>query len=212
MAEFNDNQFFLYPPFKHSPIWSPDADHAIPVISPVGMGPKGEKGDIAYFKDLTDDEKAEIYKSMSFVGNEIVDAVYTTTNPSTATINIPIPNYDEYDLLWVFVEGLFLLENIDYSIYNGQIVLASPIVHSGTKVLFRALRFSTPDGDKELNVNQSTTEYVTNNYNASAVTGHGIPSAYGVYVGQIYIDLDTDDVYIAKTTEGDWIKISPDTI
>lgn len=206
------DQFKFNNPIMPGTIWNDESDYFIPVVSPVGAGPKGDKGDTAYFKDLTDDEKAEIYRSVSFVGNEIVDAVYTTTNPSTATINIPIPNYDEYDLLWVFVEGLFLLENIDYTIYNGQIILNVPIVHSGTKVLFRALRFSTPDGNKELNVNQNTAEYVTNNYNATAATGYGVPSIYGEYIGQIYIDLDTDDVYVAKTTEGDWIKISPNII
>lgn len=201
------DQFKFSNPLIPGSIWDKNSDFSVAVISPVGAGPKGDKGDAAYFENLTEEEKAEIYRSMSFVGNEIVDAVYTTTNPSTATIAIPIPDYDEYDLIWVFVEGLFLLENLDYTIYNGSIVLAAPITHTGTKVLFRALRFSTLDGDKNLNVNQYTTENNTVNYNAEALTGTGIPTQNASYIGQLYIDTDTEDIYVAKTVNGDWIKL-----
>ena len=206
MAEFNDNQFFLYPPFKHAPLWDRDADYAIPVISPVGMGPKGEKGDTAYFENLNESEKAEIYRNVSFVSNSAVDAFVTTANSSTATIAIPIADYDEYDILWVFVEGLSLMEGLDYTIYDGSIVLTSPITHTGTKVMFRALRFATPDGNKNLNVNQYTTENNTINYNAEAKTGSGVPSLDADYIGQMYIDTDNNTVYIAKTVNGDWIQ------
>lgn len=208
MTEFNDNQFYLYPPFiMPKPFWAKDADYMTPVLSDVGMGPKGEKGDAAYFKDLSDEEKSEIYRSVSLVGNEIVDAVYTTVNASTATIPIPIPNYTEYDLLWVCVEGLMLFENIDYTHLNDSIVLTSPILHTGTKVLFRALRFSTPDGEKNLNVNEYTTENNTYNYNAEAKTGTGVPTENADYIGQLYIDTDNDKIYIAKSVEGDWIEL-----
>jgi len=207
MTEFNDNQAYLYPPLMPKPFWAKDADYATAVISDVGMGPKGDKGDAAYFKDLTDDEKAEIYQSVSLVGNTSIDVVFTTTAASTATIPIPIPQYDEYDLLWIFVEGLFLAENVDYTIYNGSIILTTPITHVGTHVVFRALRFSTPDGDKNLNVNQYTSEYNTINYNSEALTGSGVPIDNADYVGQMYIDTSNDDVYIAKTTTGDWLKL-----
>ena len=210
MSKLNDNQFYPFPPVSpdpYAPAWGRDAVYNVPVISPVGNGPKGEKGDPTFFKDLTESEKAEIYKSVSFVGNEIVDAVYTTTNASTATIAIPITDYTEYDLVWVFIEGLFLLENIDYTVNNGSIVLASPITHPGTKVLFRALRFSTPDGNKQLNVTQVTEEHNTINYNASALTGTGSPSINAEYIGQLYIDTETDKIYAAKTTSGNWIQL-----
>jgi len=201
------DQFTFPNPIMPGSIWNKDAEYDVAVVSPVGEGPKGPKGDKAYFSDLTEAEKAEIYQSMSFVGNEIVDAFFTTTNPSTSTITIPIPSYDEYDLLWIFVEGLFLLENLDYTINNGSIVLASPITHAGTKVLFRALRFSTPDGNKQLNVNQNTTENNTINYNATALTGTGAPSQNADYIGQLYIDTSSDQTYVAKTVNGDWIQL-----
>ena len=210
MSKLNDNQFYPFPPVSpdpYAPAWGRDALYNVPVISPVGNGPKGEKGDPTFFKDLTESEKAEIYKSVSLVGNEIVDAVFTTNNASTATIPIPIPDYTEYDLLWVFVEGLMLLENIDYTLFNGSIVLTSPISHTDTKVLFRALRFSTPDGNKNLNVNQHTTENNTYEYNAEAKTGTGAPNEHADYIGQLYIDTENDKTYIAKTTSGDWIQL-----
>lgn len=201
------DQFAFQNPIMPGSIWGKDSDYEVTVVSPVGEGPKGAKGDAAYFSDLTSEEKAEIYRSMSFVGNEIVDAFYTTTSTSTATIAIPIPDYNEYDLLWVFIEGLFLLENLDYTVNNGSIVLASPITHAGTKVLFRALRFSTPDGNKQLNVNQITEENNTINYNATALTGTGAPSQNATYVGQLYIDTDSEKIYVAKTVNGDWIEL-----
>lgn len=201
------DQFSFPNPIMPGSIWNKDAEYDVAVISPVGNGPKGDKGDKAYFSDLTEYEKSEIYKSMSFVGNEIVDAFFTTVNASTATITIPIPDYDEYDLLWVFVEGLFLLENLDYTVNNGAIVLSSPITHTGTKVLFRALRFSTPDGNKQLNVNQTTIENNTINYNAAALTGTGAPAQNADYVGQLYIDTSSDETYVAKTVNGDWIQL-----
>lgn len=201
------DQYKFDNPLMPGSIWNKDQDYHVNVFSQVGAGPKGEKGDKAYFSDLTPNEKAEVYRSVSFVGNEIVDAVFTTVNTSTATIAIPIADYDEYDLIWVFVEGLFLLENIDYTINNGNIVLASPISHPGTKVLFRALRFSTPDGNKQLNVYQNTDEYNTINYNATALTGTSAPTQNADYVGQLYINTSTDKTYVAKTTHGDWIEL-----
>ena len=201
------DQFTFPNPIMPGSIWNKDAEYDVAIVSPVGDGPKGEKGDAAYFEDLTEAEKSEVYRSMSFVGNEIVDAFFTTTNTSTATIAIPIPDYDEYDLLWVFVEGLFLLENLDYTVNNGSIVLSSPITNVGTKVLFRALRFSTPDGNKQLNVNQTTVENNTINYNATALTGTGAPAQNAEYVGQLYIDTNSDETYVAKTVNGDWIQL-----
>lgn len=149
MAEFNDNQFFLYPPFKHPPMWSPDADHAIPVVSPVGMGPKGDKGDPAYFDDLTPTQLQQIYQAASFVGNRSLDETVVTSGASTTVIPIPWVDYDQFDMLFVDVNGLDLAEGDDYTISSNNIVLATPLP-AGQNVHFRLLRYDVVDGSKNI--------------------------------------------------------------
>lgn len=160
MAEFNDNQFFLYPPFKHPPMWSPDADHAIPVVSPVGMGPKGDKGDPAYFDDLTDQQLSKIYQEASFVGNKSEDAIVTTAGSATTTIAIPFDDYNQFDMLFIDVNGLDLAENEDYTIVNGNVVLTAALP-AGQDVHFRLLRYTLVDGSKTIMNTMGRKDYNT---------------------------------------------------
>ena len=174
MAEFNDNQFYLYPPFRHAPMWSPSADHVIPVVSPVGMGPKGDQGDQGprgltgatgaqgpqgpkgdqgepgrdmVFEDLTDSQLEEIYRHSAFAVNKSENALFVTSSANTTFIPIPIDDFDSFDILFVDVEGIMLAEGTDYNISGENIVLTQPITHIGTKVHFCALSYDLPSGE-----------------------------------------------------------------
>ena len=45
MSNYDDNRFFISPPYNRQPIWKPDSDYQVPVVSSIGAGPKGDKGD-----------------------------------------------------------------------------------------------------------------------------------------------------------------------
>lgn len=115
------------------------------------QGPQGVPGRDLTFNDLTSDQLDVIYRHASAVGNKSEDAYFTTTLASTTTIPIPIADFDDFDLLFVDVEGLDLAENVDYTIQGSNIVLTEPITHTGVKVHFRALSYEIPSGNKVLN-------------------------------------------------------------
>ena len=68
--------------------------------------------------------------------------IYTTTTNSETTIPIGILGFRSTDILMVDVEGLNLIEDVDYTISGTNIVLTSPITHIGTTVHFTAMRIA----------------------------------------------------------------------
>lgn len=68
------------------------------------------------------------------------ESIYTTTTSSETTIPVGITGFRSTDILMVDVEGLNLVENVDYTISGTNIVLTSPITHIGTTVHFTAMR------------------------------------------------------------------------
>ena len=73
MAEFNDNQFWapkppapMMPlPPRHVPVLThigAEEEYDALVVSSVGEGPKGDKGDPTSFDDLTPEQLQEIYR------------------------------------------------------------------------------------------------------------------------------------------------------
>ena len=150
---FNDAELYKYPPFnpnRTDPIWNRDSDYVVPVVSSVGNGPKGDKGDPLVFDDLTDEQMQKILHDASYVGNECIEATYRTIGNNTTTIEIPIADYDQFDMLFVDIEGLDLHEGADYTIVSDNIILNVPITHPNTKVHFRAIRYTTLDGNKRI--------------------------------------------------------------
>lgn len=158
MVEFNDNQYWDYPHMHHlHPVNRPmpsistvgdDSEYDAFVLSSVGTGPKGDKGDPTYFDDLTDEQLAKIYQEASFVGNKSIDAVVTTTGTSTSNITIPF-DYDDFDMLFIDVNGLDLSEGDDYTITSNLVSLTTPLP-AGQDVHFRALKYDLIDGDKNI--------------------------------------------------------------
>lgn len=147
---FNDNDLYQYPPFNQhypDPIWNRDSEYLIPVISSVGNGPKGDKGDPLNFDDLTDEQLGKIYRA---IGYRKLDGVYTVDSVPAREIPIPVTDgYQPYDVLFVDVNGLDLVEGVDYSISGDNIVLANDdvITHVGTRVHFRTLRFNWTESE-----------------------------------------------------------------
>ena len=147
---FNDSELYQYPPFNQhcpDPIWNRDSEYIVPVISSVGNGPKGDKGDPLNFDDLTDEQLGKIYKA---IGYRKLDGVYTVTDVPVREIPIPVTDgYQPYDVLFVDVNGLDLVEGVDYFINGDNIILASDdvITHVGTRVHFRTLRFNWTENE-----------------------------------------------------------------
>lgn len=155
MAQFEDKQFYQYPPFNPiipAPVWGKDAEYAVPVVSSVGSGPKGEKGDPVKFEDLTDEQKDLVYnevaKNVVNYGYQLEQGYFTTDNDNTSIIEIPIEDWSAYDILLVDIEGLLALSGTDYNIVGNTIHLTTPITHSGTRVGFSAIKVSIPEGEK----------------------------------------------------------------
>ena len=164
MAEFEDRQFYQYPPFNPiipAPVWGKDAEYAVPVVSSVGngpAGPKGEDGGYIPFDELTDEQLEKIYMGASACHTYSTDAYVLTTGTQTQRITIPIENISEYDLLCVDVEGLDLVEDTDYTFMDDYIVLNQPITHPNTRVHFKAISYQLADGDRTMNVTRVVNE------------------------------------------------------
>jgi exopolysaccharide biosynthesis protein len=152
-SNFNDSDLYQYPPFNQhraDPIWNRDSDYLVPVVSSVGNGPKGDKGDPLVFDDLTDEQMQKVLQDANYVGNKAEEATYITGSGTTSVIEIPIADFDQFDMLFVDIEGLDLHEGADYDIVGNNIILNTPITHSGTKVHFKALSYTLIDGDKTI--------------------------------------------------------------
>ena len=164
MAEFEDRQFYQYPPFNPiipAPVWGKDAEYAVPVVSSVGngpAGPKGEDGGYIPFDELTDEQLEKIYMGASACHTYSTDAYVLTTGTQTQRITIPIEDISEYDLLCVDVEGLDLVEGTDYTFMDDYIVLNQPITHPNTRVHFKAISYQLADGDRTMNVTRVVNE------------------------------------------------------
>lgn len=78
--------------------------------------------------------------------------------------------------------------------------LAAPHCHVQVPVLSAVGR--GPKGDK------GDTGDKGDLYYPIAIKDQGIPEFNAEYVGQIYINMTDDTVYIAKNTSGDWIAIN----
>lgn len=92
----------------------------------------------------------------------------TTTIPET-TININITEYNSsLDILNVYINGLKLIENIDYINYDTYIQLAKPIDVIGTSVEFEVLKSMDTEAPESiigaLQVLQARVRTIENNY------------------------------------------------
>lgn len=108
-------------------------------------GEKGDTGENGNFEDLTEEQKAELKADIRAFYQK-GEGIYTTTGLTNA-ISIPIDGFRGADILFVDVEGLDLIQGRDYTISGNNIVLSTPIEHSGVVVHFVSLRASAVDVD-----------------------------------------------------------------
>ena len=109
----------------------------------------------------------EDVKSTSIVVNYNSSHI-TTTIPET-TININITEYNSsLDILNVYINGLKLIENIDYINYNTYIQLTNPIDVIGTSVEFEVLKSMDTEAPESiigaLQALQQRVRSIENNY------------------------------------------------
>lgn len=118
------------------------------------QGVQGPKGDPLLFTDLTEEELASIYENVSFVSTYEKTGTYTTQSDDEDVIIIPIQDLQPDDMLFITVDGLQLVEGVDYTRNGNQINLGEPIPDAGTTVCIRAIGYALPDGDKNIIINQ----------------------------------------------------------
>lgn len=124
-------------------------DDKVIILSTLGQGPRGDKGDSFKFEDFTQEQLDYLRSGVASVYNyRKVEATYRTVGENTSTIQIPISGYTANDMLFVDIEGLSLAEGTDYTISNGSIVLTHPITHDSTSVNFKAIQpIAVTEGD-----------------------------------------------------------------
>lgn len=61
---------FKFPPYQRTIPWRCDADYEMAVVSPVGSGPKGDKGEPLEYDDLTEEDKLDLVNHLIVSGIE----------------------------------------------------------------------------------------------------------------------------------------------
>ena len=96
-----------------------------------------------------------------------LESSYTTTTSSTTTVPIGINNFGAYDMLFVDINGLDLIQGTDYTISGQNIVLTTPITTVDTVVHFTVIRL----------VVMSSTDYSQLKGDTGDAAGFGTPTA-----------------------------------
>lgn len=112
--------------------------HFDPLFSTLGVGPKGDKGDTFTFDDLTDQQIAQIKGDIVSAYYRKREATYRTIG-TTSFIPVPFQEWNDHDMIFVDINGLDLVDGVDYVLQNGNVVLSSPI-SDGADVNFKLLR------------------------------------------------------------------------
>ena len=114
------------------------------------QGIQGIQGEPFEFEDFTEQQLAELRADVATVYYRKLEETVYTIGDNTTSIEIPFEDYTTTDMLFVDIEGLTLTQDVDYTISEGSIVLATPITHHYTAVNFKALSaiaMSTEDFD-----------------------------------------------------------------
>lgn len=93
-------------------------------------GAKGDKGDAFEFSDLTNEQLDGLRSDVASVYYRKQETSLYTSPNGVSRITIPFSSYVPTDMLFVDVNGLSIIDGIDYVIDDNEIVLSSPLTHS----------------------------------------------------------------------------------
>ena len=145
---FPQNQHNRFMPFPGRPMGDESYRHAT-VLSFLGRGPKGAKGDTFTYDDMTAADKADLVGYLAGATGSVEEHSFTA-NSNLSYYDVPNMDVDtSVDILFVFVNGI-MLSNSEYSIENGnRIVFTNGVQYNGiqNEFLIRILRFeaSSPE-------------------------------------------------------------------
>lgn len=115
-------------------------DDKVIILSTLGQGPAGSKGESFKFDDFTQEQLDDLRSEIATVYCRKYEAAYQTNGSNVRTIPIPFDDYNEsVDMLFVDIEGLSLAQNVDYTVSGSNIVLMTPITNNNTTVHFKML-------------------------------------------------------------------------
>lgn len=139
-----DKQHPFPPPKYPCRPWRPGLGphHGPHLVSPIGVGPRGEQGEPGKsfeFEDFTEEQLETLRSNLkAYVKKE--EAVIQTVSSWTYRMPMPFSGFRPTDILFIDIEGLSLIEGVDYTLKDGIINFTTPIQQPQTNVHFIALR------------------------------------------------------------------------
>lgn len=166
MHEINDDQRWIYPmlrptfpqdpgrhfmPFFSRPMGDENYQHTT-VLSFMGRGPKGAKGDTFTYNDMTPADKANLVSYLAGATGSIEEHSFTSDS-NLSYYDVPDMNVDtSVDILFVYVNGI-MLSGSEYRIENGNhIVFTNGVQYNGlqNEFLIRILSFEASSPESQL--------------------------------------------------------------
>lgn len=98
-------------------------------------GPQGPKGDKMSYADLTETQKQELKQNITTINKEYKSTYNVTGETTIIPINISRYNKD-VDVLEVYVNGLRLIENTDYTVTSATQITLKKALEAGSEVHF----------------------------------------------------------------------------
>lgn len=140
---FPQNQHNRFMPFPGRPMGDESYRHAT-VLSFLGRGPKGAKGDTFTYSDMTPADKADLVSHLAGAAGSIEEHSFTSDS-DLSSYDVPDMNVDtSVDILFVYVNGL-MLSSSEYRIESGNhITFTNGVQYNGiqNEFLIRILRFT----------------------------------------------------------------------
>lgn len=152
---FPQNQYNRFMPFLGRPMGDESYRHAT-VLSFLGRGPKGAKGDTFTYDDMTPADKANLVRYLAGATGSIEEYSFTS-NSDLDSYDVQDMDVDPaVDILFVYVNGI-MLSTSEYRVENGNhIVFTNGVQYNGlqNEFLIRILRFeaSSPESQNTENM------------------------------------------------------------
>ena len=103
------------------------------------QGIQGPKGDAFKYSDFTEEQISDLKADLKAFYQK-KESYYQTKQVNETTIPIGIANYNDTDMLFVDINGLDLVSDVDYTISGTNIILKKALSVVGTAVHFVSLK------------------------------------------------------------------------